>query len=253
MIKYVLSLLVILFFFSGFGQKVNALNDGQVIFNDSSDAVLPILINAAIKNIPQMTLLRIARQDADNNLQLSKKEFLRNFSLHSGYNYGNYNTIYPESTGQPVFGYYGNRTQFTYTVGAGISVNLEQLFGGKKLRVNKQELAIEQAGAQLAAGEKEVRKQVINLYQQLKLSRIVLFHSQDALQTAYVNKTLAEKQFKEGNLQVTEQMTVDQLYTNALLATEQAKNTYQTNLLLLEELVGIPVTPILNKYFNESK
>jgi len=48
-------------------------------------------------------------------------------------------------------------------------------------------------------------------------------------------------------------MTVDQLYTNALLATEQAKNTYQTNLLLLEELVGIPVTPILNKYFNESK
>jgi hypothetical protein len=50
---------------------------------------------------------------------------------------------------------------------------------------------------------------------------------------------------------VSEQMTTNQLYTTALLATEQAKNTYQTNLMLLEEMVGIPVLPLLSKYFNK--
>jgi outer membrane protein TolC len=249
--KYILSFFVISFFFSGFSQEVNALNGGQVAFYDSSDAVLPVLIKAAIKNIPQMTLLRTARQDADNNLRLSKKEFLRNFSLHSAYNYGNYNTVYPENTGQPAFGYFGNRTQSTYTVGAGVSLNLEQLFGGKKLRVNKQELAIQQADAQLAVGEKEVRKQVISLYQQVKLSRVVLSNIQDAIQTAYVNKNLAENQFKECNMILCEQMTTNQLYTTALLAAEEAKNTYQTNLMLLEEMVGIPVLPLLSTYFNK--
>jgi outer membrane protein TolC len=249
--KYILSFFVILFFFSGFGQEVNALDSGQVNFADSSDAVLPILISAAIKNIPQMTILRTTRQDATYNLELSKKEFLRNFSLHSGYSYGNYNTVFPDNAGQPILGYYGNRTQSSYTVGAGFRMSLEQLFGGKKLRVNKQELAIQQADAEIAAGEKDIRKQVISLYQQVKLSKVILSHSQDALQTAYVNKTLAEKQFKEGNMQVSEQMTTNQLYTTALLATEQAKNTYQTNLMLLEEMVGIPVLPLLSKYFNK--
>ena len=254
MIKTILSFLMMLLVISGFCQEIDSSNKGgQISFFDSSDAVLPILIRTAIKNAPQMTILSAVRQDADYDLQLSKKEFLRVISLRSGYNYGNFNTVYPDNAGQPVLGYYGNRTQSVYSVGAGMSINLEQLFGGKKLRVNKQELAIKQAGAQLEVGEKEIKKQVINLYQDVKLSRVVFLHSQDALQTAYVNKTLAEKQFKEGNLQVTEQMTVDQLYTNALLATEQAKNTYQTNLLLLEELVGIPVAPILNKYLTDSK
>jgi outer membrane protein TolC len=252
MTKSILSFLLMLLMISGFCQEVDSsTNGGQISFFDSSDAVLPILINAAIKNAPQMTLLNANRQDAEYDLALSKKEFLRDFTLHSGYNYGNYNNIFPESGGLAVPIYYSNHSTSVYSVGASVGISLEQIFGGKKLRVNKRKLAIQQTEAQMVAGEKEIRKQVISLYQSVKLSRVILLHSQDALQTAYVNKTLAEKQFKEGNLQVTEQMTVDQLYTNALLATEQAKNTYQTNLLLLEELAGIPVTPILNKYLNQ--
>ena len=62
---------------------------------------------------------------------------------------------------------------------------------------------------------------------------------------------MAEKQFQEGTMQVNDQMTANQLYTNALLAAEEAKNSYQTNLMLLEELVGIPVLPLLNTYLNK--
>ena len=218
-------------------------------FLDSADAVLPVLIDAALKNAPQMAELSLTRQDAENNLKLSKKEFIRNFSLHSGYNYGNYNTVFANNGGQPipVYGFYGDRSQSTYTAGASIGINLEQLLGGKKLRVQKQKLALQLADTKSKEGEQEIRRQVITFYQNVKLSRAVYQHSQDALQTAFVNKTLSEKHFKEGTIQVTEQMSVDQLYTNALLAAEQAKNAYQTNVLLLEELVGIPVLPLINQ------
>lgn len=224
----------------------------QVSFFDSSDAIIPVLIKAALKNAPQMAILNTGKQTAENNLRLSKKEFLKDFNLQGGYNYGNINTVFPNTDGQsvPVF-YDGSRIRSTYTGGVGVGINLEQLFGGKKLRVEKQRLAIQQSEEEIKEGEKEIRKQVITLYQQVKLSRVVLQHTQDALQTAYVNKTMAEKQFKEGNMQVSEQMTTDQLYTTALLAAEQAKNSYQTNLMLLEEMVGIPVLPLLSTYFNK--
>jgi outer membrane protein TolC len=252
------TILPFLFIFIGsitfcFGQDTLSQSDNMKLsFFDSSDAILPVLIEAALKNAPQMAILNTGKQTAENSLRLSRKEFLKDFNLQGGYNYGNINTVFPNTDGQsvPVF-YDGSRIRSTYTGGVGVGINLEQLFGGKKLRVEKQKLAIQQSEAELKEGEKDIRKQVITLFQQVKLSRVVLQHTQDALQTAYVSKTLAEKQFKEGNMQVTEQMTTNQLYTTALLAAEQAKNSYQTNLMLLEEMVGIPVLPLLSTYFNK--
>ena len=216
---------------------------------DSSDVVLPVLINAALKNTPSMAILNSEKQDAENSLKLSRREFLRDVNLQGSYTYGNINTFFPHENGQvlPVY-YYGNNARLVYTAGVGVGINLEQLFGGKRLRVEKQKIAIQQSEAQIKQGEKEIRQQVITLYQQVKLAKVVLKHSQDALQTAYVNKTMADKQFQEGSVQVSDQMTTNQLYTTALLAAEEAKNTYQTNLLLLEELVGIPVAPLINRY-----
>ncbi len=222
----------------------------RVSMADSSDAaVLPILIRAALKNTPAIAILNSEKQVAENSLKLSKMEFLRDVNLQGGYNYGNINTFVPHEDGQviPVY-YYGNYARSGYTAGVGVGINLEQLLGGRRLRVERQKIAIQQSEAEIKQGEKQIREQVITLYQQVKLAKVVLKHTQDALQTAYVNKTLSDKQFQEGSVQVSDQMATDQLYTTALLAAEQAKNTYQTNLLLLEELVGIPVAPLINKY-----
>ena len=251
--KTILAFLFIFSLISCFSQDTTIHPENiQVSFFFFFDAVLPDLIKAALKNAPAMAILNTGKQTAESNLQLSKKEFLRTVNLQSGYNYGNVNTVFPNTDGQniPVF-YNGSRTRSSYTAGVGLGINLEQLFGGKKLRVTKQKLAIQQTEAEIKEGEKDIRKQVITLYQSVKLSRVVLQHTQDALQTAYVNKTMADKQFQEGTMQVSEQMTTNQLYTTALLSAEQAKNTYQTNLLLLEEMVGIPVLPLLSKYFNK--
>jgi len=239
--------------FIGFGQqKPVAAGKTQMAFFDSSDVVIPILIKAALQNAPQMAILSTEKQTAENSLELAKKEFLRDINLHSGYNYGNINTIIPHSDLQPIQTFYGgNQARYSFYAGIGVGVSLEQFFGGKKLRTDRQKLAIQQSEAEIKEGEKVIRNQVITLYQSVKLARVVVKHTQDALQTAYVNKTMAEKQFKEGNMQVSEQMTADQLYTSALLAAEEAKNRYQTNLFLLEELVGIPILPLLGPYLNK--
>jgi len=221
-------------------------------FFDSSDVVIPILIRAALKNAPQMAVLVIEKQTAENGLELAKKEFLREVNLHTGYNYGNINTIMPHNDNQPIPAYYsGSQARYSYYAGIGIGVSLEQFFGGRKLRTDKQRLAIQQSEAEIKEGERLIKNQVISLYQNVKLARVTVQHTQDALQTAYVNKTMAEKQFKEGSIQVSQQMTADQLYTNALLSAEEAKNKYQTNLYFLEALVGIPVLPLLSPYLNK--
>ena len=248
-----LTLFFILPLVIGFGQQQPVpAGRTQMAFFDSSDIVIPILIRAALKNAPQMAILSTEKQTAENSLELAKKEFLRDINLHSGYNYGNINTIIPHNDLQPIQSFYtGNQGRYSFYVGVGVGVSLEQFFGGKKLRTDRQKLAIQQTEAEIKEGEKVIRNQVITLYQSVKLARVVVKHTQDALQTAFVNKTMAEKQFKEGNMQVSDQMTADQLYTSALLAAEEAKNRYQTNLFLLEELVGIPVLPLLSPYLNK--
>jgi len=251
--KILLAILFVPAMLVGFSQQKQVQpGKTQMAFFDSSDLVIPVLIRAAIRNAPQMAILSTEKQTAENSLELSKKEFLRDVNLHTGYNYGNINTIMPHNDIQPVSTFYnGNQARYSYYAGIGIGINLEQFFGGKKLRNDRQKLAIQQSEAEIKEGEKEIRNQVISLYQNVKLARVVVQHTQDALQTAYVNKTMAEKQVQEGNMQVSEQMTANQLYTNALLAAEEAKNKYQTNIFLLEELVGIPVLPLLNPYLNK--
>ena len=98
--KIFLNLLFVLAVVIGFGQQ--QAGKTQMAFFDSSDVVIPILIRAALKNAPQMAILSTGKQTAENSLELSKKEFLRDINLHTGYNYGNINTIIPHSDIQPV-------------------------------------------------------------------------------------------------------------------------------------------------------
>jgi len=229
-----------------FSQK-SSISGWQKNFFDSSEVVLPILYNAAIKNATSLEILDISKQSAYDDLALAKKELLRNISFNTGANYGNTNTSLSNQGGVvvPVYGTIGNRSNTSYSAGVSMGINLEQLLGGRRLRLHRQQLAIDQVEVNKKAGERAIRQQVINLYQNLVLSRTVLAHSEDALQSALVNKNLAEKQFQQGEILVNVQMGINDMYTSTVLARDQAANNYKTTLLLLEELIGMPVSTLM--------
>lgn len=214
---------------------------------DSSDRVLPLLIEAAQKVSPGVKELYAQKNSAEIDYELSKKELLRNLSLNSSYNYGNYNSYFPSDAGGiPLW--YSNHSQSAYSVGAGLSINLEQLLGGTKLRKEKEQMNIARADAQLQGIRNHIRQQVITQFQALKLARVVYFQRQQSLQSLFLNKELVDKKFREGSVKISDQLDAEKAYSEAYLATEEAKNSYQTQVLLLEELVGMPITPLLSKY-----
>lgn len=216
---------------------------------DSSDRVLPILIESAMINSPLVKEFSAEKQGAETEYQISKKELLRNFSLNSGYNYGTVNNYYATDAVQPVPLWFSNRAESSWSVGAGVRINLEQLLGGSRLRQQRQKLNIDKADAQLQNIRNQVRQQVITQFQALKLARVVYLQRQAAVQSLFVNKELVDKQFREGSIKIGDQLQAEQAYNEAYLAAEEAKNTYQTQVLLLEETVGMAITPLLGRYF----
>lgn len=229
--------------------QVSSQASRSLTFFDSSDRMLPVLIESALINSPQLTEINAQKRSAELDYQLSKKQLLRNFSVNSSYNYGNSNTYFPTDAVQPVPLWYSNHTQSMYTVGAGFSLNLEQLFGGNRLRREKELANINRTDAQLQGARNLIRQQVIAQFQALKLARVVFLQRQNALQSLFVNKELVDKKFREGSVKIGDQMDAERAYNEAYLLSEEAKNAYQTQVLLLEELVGMPITPLLSKYF----
>ncbi|MDX5421013.1 MAG: TolC family protein [Hymenobacteraceae bacterium] len=230
-----------------FGQETPGQDENwQEVFFNSPDVALPLLIDAAARNSAEVEVLEASNQIAQDQLSLEKKELLRGVRLHSAYSYGSMVNVFDREALNNLNAF-SQDARSMYTVGVSIGYSLEQLFGGRRLRVHQREMQLKQVEAQRRIGERDLRKEIIALYQELKLARKVLEHSQEAMQSANVSKNLAERQFRSGQIKVDEQMAVNELYSNAFLAHEQAKSKYQTALLYLEEAIGMTIENLMSR------
>ena len=216
----------------------------QKKFFDSSAVVLPILIKVAITNAPEVKRLQATRKIADVDYKISKNEVLKQIYLNANYNYGSTQSeINGVQTRQ--INAFSSGGSAIYLVGLNVTFSLEQMFGGISSRINKQKLVVEQAKEDNLAGEGSIRVKIITLYNALLLSKVLYDHAEDALQTAYVNRNLVDKQFKANEVKVTDEMASNDLYARAQTEREQTKSNYQLNLLLLEEAIGMPVNQFI--------
>jgi outer membrane protein TolC len=220
----------------------------QEKFFKSSEVVLPILIDAAIKYSAHVENLDITKQIVIANQKLEKKRILNGLSVGSSYSYGStYNVVSGTGT-VPIGG--GNPfnlpTQSLYNVGVQGGVSLYTLLG-RRYELQKQTLALKQADANRKIGEREVRQAVINLYQQITLARAEQEISQETYQTASVRFKLAEKQFASRDIEVNDMFAVQEFYSRARVARETARINYETSFLLMEELIGMKITDLMSE------
>lgn len=235
-----LSIFAFIFSFSFAQQAMMPVEYAQKKFFDSSATVLPLLINAALKNAPEMKKQESMKNVAAIDLKLAKNEILKQFYINGNYNYGSTSGSAITGIQNSQFNAFSRGGSAIYLVGLNLNLSFEQLFGGIGSRIKKQKLIVEQTDVETTITESSVRIKVITLYKGLLLSKILYDHSVDALQTAYVNKNLVDKQFRSGEVKVTDQMASNDLYARAVTDMEQTKSNYQLNLLLLEELIGMP-------------
>jgi len=238
--KIVFSLILALNGLVVFGQtKTSSANNWQDKFFKNPETTLPLLINAATKNSYELHRIDAQSQMAKEQLKLTKKQIYTNVSLGSGFGYGTRLGNFSDVNGVNI------RPYKNYNVGINAGVSLTNILG-RKHQIKMGELSIQQIEDDKNLGERTIRQNVITAYQNLSLAKVVLDNSQEALQTALVSKNLAAKQFREGDIQVVDQMSVNQMYNSAVVQQKQALNTFQTSVLLLEEMIGMKLNDLMN-------
>lgn len=218
----------------------------QDTFFSSSDYALPLLYDAAIKYSAEIENAEAAKQIASEEIKLGKRQILNGISIGSGYSYGTWFQFAGAGESSPSqWNAFSQPVRSNWNVGLNMGFNLLNIIN-RRSEINKRQMGLKQAEGDRKLVEREIRKEVIVLYQQLVLSRQILMNYQDAFQSASINKEISDKRFREGEIEVSEQITSMEYYNESSLRLQEAKSTYMTNLLLLEERIGMTINTLMN-------
>ena len=206
----------------------------QLSEEDYSKIVLPplsVLFENA-KNSPIYEMADVKARIERKLLQKEKWSFLGFFSLRGSYQYGMFGneSTYTDVAVAPYLTY-STQAQNGYTVGAGLSIPLNDLFDLKG-RVSRQRLTLRSAEL-----EREMYTMAIS---QMK----VLQMRSESLVLANVQYEISEKNFANGTIESTDLSTDKERQSQAREAYENSKFELTKSLMILEV---ISRTPIIRK------
>ena len=222
--------------------------NGTALFFNSPDLVLPRLYEVAIQHSAEVARLEAGKAIASEDIRLAKKRTLNMFSVSSSYVYGTLPYFATADATTPIYQLnpFNQGARAQYSLGVNATVPMDVLFG-RRSTVHRQELMLDQAVAARNVQESAIREIVIKQYQALVLARVTMQNYQEALQSAGITKRLADKKFKEGEIQVDEQIVAIDFYNKAVLAETEARNKYQTALFLMENLIGMSINNFMQQ------
>jgi len=225
----------------------------QVVPTDSAltklfetNTLLPLLIDSAIKNSPEVRRSNSSMDLWEENTKINKKNFLNGISFVSSYNYGTTGdlTIGKEGVVGGQFSNFSSSKSDRYNVGVNVQIPITSITSRKSL-VRTTEIQGKMAEAEKDISINYVKQQVIRLYQDLKLSQRLLIISSKGKQVAYVNYNLSEKDFLQGDGNVDQLSRLHDIYTKASIEYDSYVNRFQTNYLQLEVFTGTRLSNLI--------
>lgn len=220
---------------------ISQLND-----DDYKKIVLPPL-SVLFENAKNSPIYEMADVKATIERKLLRKEkwsFLGFFSLRGSYQYGMFGN---ESTFTDVavapYLSYSTQAQNGYTVGAGLSIPLDDLFDLKG-RVSRQRLTLRSAELEREVKYDEIKKNIIEMYALATSQLKVLEMRSENLVLANVQYEISEKNFANGTIESSDLAVDKQRQSTAREAYENSKFELTKSLMILEV---ISRTPIIRK------
>lgn len=214
--------------------------------DDISKIVLPpldVLFENA-KNNPIYEMADVKAQIERKLLAKEKWAFLGFFSLRGSYQYGMFGN---ESTFTDVaiapYLSYTTQAQNGYTIGAGVSIPLDDLFDMKG-RINRQKLTLKSAELEREIKYDEIKKNIIEMYAMATSQMQVLQMRSESLVLANVQYEISEKNFSNGTIESTELAVDKERQSQARESYEKSKFELTKSLMILEV---ISRTPIIRK------
>lgn len=220
---------------------ISQLND-----DDYTKIVLPPL-SVLFENAKNSPIYEMADVKATIERKLLRKEkwaFLGFFSLRGSYQYGMFGN---ESTFTDVavapYLSYSTQAQNGYTVGAGLSIPLDDLFDLKG-RVSRQRLSLRSAELEREVKYDEIKKNIIEMYAMATSQIKVLQMRSESLVLANVQYEISEKNFANGTIESSDLAVDKERQSTAREAYENSKFELTKSLMILEV---ISRTPIIRK------
>ena len=244
-VKYGLVIMMILSAFF----KVHA----QVIPTDSallklldSDVLLPIIMDSAIKNSGEIRRIENGVLVWKETTESNKKNIWSGISLLSSYNYGTAAdlTVGKDNTSTNQASTFRSNKGDRYNFGVNVQIPITFFLSRKNL------IHVSELQAKMAEGEKDnaklyIKAEVIRMYQEMKLAQKLVLVSSKGKQVAFVNYSLAEKGFVQGNGDLETVSRLHDIYSKASAQFETDFNRFQTNYLQLQEYAGIKLSNLI--------
>lgn len=218
----------------------------QLKEEDYSRIELPPL-SVLFENAKNSPIYEMADVKAAIERKLLKKEkwaFLGFFSLRGSYQYGMFGN---ESTFTDVavapYLSYSTQAQNGYTVGAGLSIPLDELFDLKG-RINRQKLTLKSAELEREIKYDEIKKNIIEMYAMATSQIRVLKMRSESLVLANVQYEISERNFANGTIESSDLAVDKERQSTAREGYENSKFELTKSLMILEV---ISRTPIIRK------
>lgn len=218
----------------------------QELFYQDTVAI-PLLIDAAIAYSADLERLGQSKNIAQEDLKIRRRNLLSGISVGSGYTYGSRIGLgATDQQQQNQLNAFVMPAQAQYNIGLMMSLPLDQLLN-RRNDLNKQQLVIRQTEADRKIMERQLRQLVISQYQEIALARTQLKLHQEAYQTAHILFSLAEKQFKKGEISLVEMVKINESFSGAAIAHNTSQIKYGTAIRMMEELIGKRIQDLMTQ------
>ncbi len=239
-------LIAIVFLYAStvFGQRNN-----RQYFNPLTDDItqylppLSALLDTAVENSPSVRFENLKTDFYRYNVKTEKRNILEHFGLSSELNNGRwYYNDWNEGFQEPEF-YYSESRRFNYELGLYVRLPFSSIID-RRNRINKQKKWVEISMAREREVAKQIRREVITLYNNLLESQRILKITNDYLQWTYVQMQMAENQFVNGQISTAEMTRLKEFQRRGQTEFAKQKAAFKSSYDQLQELVGMKFNKI---------
>lgn len=198
---------------------------------------LDAVIDSVIKNNAMLKFRKQGIGVKESTLASEKIYWTRNLGVQAETRYGTLNSFSAGVDGPSAPAFTSITTQFNYNVGVYLKFPVFDFLNRKK-QITLARLEVEQAVSLEQSLKDEIRQMVIRLYHDLLLKQNLLRIKSEGLSNGRINMQMAEKEFRNGVIQVTEFARISGITSELESDYEFAKSEFLIAKSILEDMAG---------------
>lgn len=205
---------------------------------DLQTQLIPLdsIIDLAIKNSPSVKFQKDLIESSKAQLEFAKRVWTNNIMGFVNYSTGNQSIVSSDS--QSPGSVASSNITSGFRMGVQINLPLYELVG-RKSRVNLYKYQYSSSIDKKDESIQELKKEVILTYYNLLYASNLLSIRSEAKESAINQYTIAQKQFKDGAIDVLELSRLKTIEVNARADYEEAKRQFSTLYAQMEPLIGV--------------